>query len=139
MKETSPSVVDASVIVRFLVRDNESLYGRAARFLADVQQGRAKGYVPDAVIAESVFVLLRVYKVPRSEIVEALRTLVGYADILVDGKQRILATLDTFGRAAALSFVDAMCLEIAAERGWDIETYDLKLLRMAAARSDKAR
>jgi predicted nucleic acid-binding protein len=119
------------------VRDDEALYERAARFMSRVEAGDASAYLPDLVIAECVFVLTRFYKVPRTEIVDRLKSILSYRGVVVDNMPRLMAALGIVGQHSGISFIDAMCLRLAADRGWNIETFDHKLLKLSV-RSPKS-
>ena len=130
MTGTSPSVVDANIIVRFLVRDDEALYARAAGIMEEIREARMSAVLPDIVIAECVFVLQRIYKVSRSDIAESLRTILRFRGVLTGDVPRLIAALDTF-ETRNVSIVDSMCLAIASERGWGLQTFDVKLAKLA--------
>lgn len=60
-------ILDANMILRFLLRDNEEMADTACEILST---GRVM--VTTEVIAESVYVLEKVYKIERREIQNAL-------------------------------------------------------------------
>ncbi len=80
--------LDTNVLVRVLVTDNES-QSRSARDL--VEQCVARGealYIGDLVLSELVWVLERAYKLRRSAISDALRTLRGLRHVVFASNAR---------------------------------------------------
>jgi len=65
-------VVDANVIIRYLMADVDELYSQAEKIFMEAIKGERKLFIPQSVIAEVIFVLSKVYKVPRKEIVSAI-------------------------------------------------------------------
>ena len=78
----STSVVDANAILSLLLGGERVHFHRARTFFEPVREGTAVAYIPAAVLAECVYVLTRVYKVPR-----------------VDAATKLLSLLDGLGVA----------------------------------------
>ena len=55
-------VVDANVILRFLLADEPAHFDQARAFMAQVKTGEAGAYIPEGVLVECVYVLLKVYQ-----------------------------------------------------------------------------
>lgn len=60
-------IVDANVVLRYLLKDHERFFVKSKKI---VEQNQI--YIPTEVVTEIVYVLEKVYEVPRSEISEAL-------------------------------------------------------------------
>lgn len=69
------AIVDANVILRYLLKDDEELYKKAENLFNDILSGRKKILLLHTVIAEVVYVLQKLYKVDRREIAEVLKEL----------------------------------------------------------------
>jgi len=65
MTKPETNLPDTNVIIRYLTRDVEALYARAKAFFDKVKDGRAKAIILESVIAESIYVLTKMYAVPR--------------------------------------------------------------------------
>ncbi len=76
MSKKNSVLIDTNVIIRFLVGDHQEHYKKAAAFFLDVEHNHISGILPEAVFAESVFVLEKVYKVGRTEIADLLSKLI---------------------------------------------------------------
>lgn len=136
MTGTSQSVVDTNVIVRFLIRDDEPLYQRAAVIMAAIREGHRTALIPDIVIAECVYVLQRFYKVPRSEIAVHLRSVLSYPGVATENRIVVFDALDHYNNHN-VSFVDAMCASVAAHRGFDLITFDKQLARLVGQKNPR--
>lgn len=120
---TSTAVVDANVILRYLLGDDTKLYEKAAAFMAKVKTGESEAYVPDSVLAECVYVLLKVYGVPRDEVASKLAGLLSYKGIHRDNQAMLLAAVQLF-QERNVDIVDALVFATAQRRGWAIVSFD---------------
>ena len=67
MKRPVRSLPDTNVIVRYLIADDPTLHGRAKEFFDKVKNGSLKALILESVIAECIYVLTKIYKVPRDQ------------------------------------------------------------------------
>jgi len=122
-------VVDTNFILRFLLADHEQHYQQASVFMEAVQSGSELAYIPESVMAECIYVLLKVYKAPYAEIVEQLSALLDYRGIVGEHvpamKQALQLSLES-----SVSFVDAMVCSTASQRGWQTRSFDKKLNKL---------
>jgi predicted nucleic acid-binding protein len=125
----SPSVVDANVIIRFLVRDDETLYQRSEMIMTSILEGRQEAIITDIVIAECVYVLQRLYKVPRDEISKHLRAILSYPGVAKENHTVVAKAFNLYEHHN-VSFVDAMCAALALERGGSLATFDTRLAKL---------
>ena len=98
-------LIDANVILRYLLNDSETMSMQAKRA---VESG---AYTTFEVMAEVVYVLKGVYHAGRSEIREWLTLFLD--DIILENKPVMLYALRTYGETT-LDFVD--CILIAYNR-----------------------
>lgn len=130
MKKTN--VVDTNVILRFLLADHEAHYRHAEAFFSKVQAGTVSAFVPECVIAECVYVLQKVYGVPDNEITEKLIALLAYRGMTGSHVPPMREALRRFA-ADRISIVDALVLTVARHKGWDLESFGLRLQKLARA------
>ena len=105
--QKSITIVDANVILRYLLKDNEELYKKAESMFNDILLGKKKILLLHTVIAEVVYVLQKLYKVDRREIAEVLKELLKIKSIKVNDREIILRALDIFEKKS-LDFVDCI-------------------------------
>ena len=81
MKKPGKSLPDTNTIIRYLVRDDEPLYLQARDFFDKVKTGSVKAVIIESVIAECIYVLTKIYKVPRNEAAASLIDILHYKGI----------------------------------------------------------
>ena len=114
-------LIDANVILRYLLGDHSQMSEEARRIIED------GAFTLPEVIAEVVYVLKGVYRVDRNEIG---RTLIEFLDeVAVENQEVVCEALSLFTETS-LDFVD--CILIARHRimGDEIVSFDKKLNRM---------
>ena len=57
MKNTC--VLDANVVLRYLLADHPAHYQQAEAFMSEVKSGQQRVYLPESVLVECVYVLLK--------------------------------------------------------------------------------
>jgi len=126
---SSGYVVDTNFILRFLLADHAQHYRQSSAFMALVQSGRERAYIPESVMAECIYVLLKVYKTPYAEIVEQLSALLHYRGIVSEDVPAMRQALH-ISLVSHISFVDAMVFSTARQHGWQVKSFDKKLNKL---------
>lgn len=115
-------VLDANVILRYLLNDNEAM-AREAESIIKTEVTM----VPIEVIAEVVYVLKGVYSVDRIKIRDALMEFL--SEVTVAEKEIIQVGLDTYAENK-LDFVDCILYAYSCVKKYDIKTFDKKLNKL---------
>jgi len=63
---------DTNIIVRYLIKDDQNLFAKAKTFFDKVKKGVERIVILESVIAECVYVLTKIYKVPKGKVAESL-------------------------------------------------------------------
>ncbi|MHB8881940.1 MAG: PIN domain-containing protein [Thermodesulfovibrionales bacterium] len=130
MKKTSRSLPDTNTIVRYLVADDPTLHAKAREFFEKVKNGGARAAILESVIAECIYVLTKIYKVPRDRAAESLIDLLHYKGIINDDRQELISALTLFSEQR-LDIVDCiLCAKAAASRD-HLFTFDTDLNNLA--------
>lgn len=108
-------IIDANIILRCLLQDNYELAEKAKSFIDNNDC-----FAP----TEVVFVLLKVYNVPRTEIAERITTSFEYYE--VQNEQLLKKALEYFG-TTTLDFVDCLLAAYHSVGNEEIATLDKKL------------
>ena len=117
-------ILDANIILRYLLNDNEAMAEAAERYL---NSGDAT--VTTEVIAEVVYVLKGVYSLERDILANAVK---GFLDLVECRDREVLSlALDTFAERN-LDFVDCVLYAYHVVKGAEIATFDKKLLKLIA-------
>ena len=114
-------VLDTNTILRCILQDNEETAA-----LVDEQLSRDKCLIPPEVVAEIVFVLLKVYRLDRKEIEQSVATVLRHKNVCVPHKEVVETALHYFGETK-FDFVDCLLIGYAFIAGHQIFTFDEKL------------
>ena len=128
----STVVVDANLILRYLLGDHPEHSAAAAELMERVRGGDAFAYVPEGVVVECVYVLLKVYRVPRDEVAGKLIGILSFRGIANEARDVLLAALRLF-RDRNVDIVDGIVQATAAKRGWQPFSFDRDLKRLAGS------
>ncbi|ADI27362.1 PIN domain-containing protein [Geobacillus thermoleovorans] len=117
-------IIDANIILRYLLNDHDELSGKAATIIED-----NKVLLLREVIVEVVYVLEKVYNVKNDEISDILLELLKYDNIEVDDIEVVEEALALFGKRR-LDFVDTLLYAYNKVKGYQVYTFDKKLDKM---------
>ncbi|MBF0627717.1 MAG: PIN domain-containing protein [Magnetococcales bacterium] len=124
-------VVDTNVVLRYLLDDHPEWSQRAKLFWAGVRQGQQRVFLPEGVLVECVYVLFKVYRVPRIELADRLLSFLEIPNLTANSLPVLRTTLQLF-RDHNVDLVDAVVLATARVNHWDFESFDRDLHRMAS-------
>ena len=119
-------LVDANVILRYLLRDDEPLFQKASEILEKVRTGEEKVVILESVLTECVYVLLKVYGVDRSTIADKLSGLLYYKGVANLDKQDLIDSVNLFDQTH-LSFVDCLLCAKSKNNAMPMVTFDEEL------------
>ena len=91
--------------------------------MSDVISGKITVYIPDSVLAECVYVLLKVYKVPKPKVCEVLTGNLSYPGISQLNREILINSLQLFA-AHNVDIVDAIVHATAKQQDWDVFSFD---------------
>ena len=121
--KTTKTIIDAHVILRYLLNDSPEMSATARNM---VQSGTAT--FPE-VVAEVVYVLLKVYKASWEDIAAYIQTVLD--DVEVERKDIMLRAAVLFGESS-LDFVDCILLAHHDVENANVFSFDKKLNRRIA-------
>jgi predicted nucleic-acid-binding protein len=117
-------IVDANVVLRYLLKDHKRLYRESRQIIEE-----KKLYVPTEVIAEIVYVLEKVYEIPRSNISDALKVFFNYTNVSVSD-QAVLYESFTIYNEKNIDFVDALLVSYNRIHDHIIHSFDKKVNKL---------
>ena len=123
-------LVDANVILRYLLRDDETLFQKASEVLDKVRIGKEKAVILESVLAECVYDLLKIYGVNRSTVADKLGGLLHYKGVANTDKKDLMDSLNLFAQTR-LSFVDCLLCAKSKNNAMPLVTFDAELERVA--------
>lgn len=111
-------LVDTNYLLRYILRDDEALYQKACRTIAEGAATRLES------IPEVIYVLTGFYGVARKEASSAVAKLL--QDVDVPEKETVLDALKLYGESR-LDYVDCIYIAVSKRDGERVLTFDKKI------------
>ena len=111
-------LIDANIILRYLLKDNEQQADKAAEAIRD------GAFTTTEVIAEVVYVLAGFYRIPREEVSWMIHCFL--LDVKADNLKSLRYALGLFCQTN-LDFVDCLIVAYHKVLGVDVFSFDRKL------------
>lgn len=129
MKKPVKNLPDTNAIVRYLVKDDAVLYEKSKEFFDKVKNDNEKAVILESVIAECIYVLTKVYKVPKEKAADSLIDILHYRGIANDDRKELIDALTIFARQS-IDIVD--CILCIKAKGLDFHlfSFDEKLKQL---------
>lgn len=124
-------LIDANVILRYLLRDDEASFKKASSLLEKAKVGEETVVIPESVLAECVYVLLKIYKVERQIIAEKLKGLFSYKGVVNSDKKDLIDSITLFGQTQ-LSVVDCILCAKSINNRMPLFTFDEELKKIGS-------
>lgn len=125
-------IADTNFILRYLLADNQESYKQTKLIFEEARIGKSQIDIEQSVFTEVIFVLSSFYKVPRSEIVSILKSLLSYKGIKVDSDIYPI-TLDLY-LENNIHIVDAIIAVKTLSSDSELLTFDKKLQSFISAK-----
>ncbi|MFZ3091715.1 MAG: PIN domain-containing protein [Nitrospirota bacterium] len=130
MRKPARSLPDANIIVRYLVKDNITLYTKAKDFFDKVRDGSEKAVILESVIAECIYVLTKIYQAPKDKASNSLIDILHYKGIANDDQKELIRALTLFLQRG-IDIVDCILCAKAAGSGDNLFSFDEELNKLA--------
>jgi predicted nucleic-acid-binding protein len=114
-------IVDANVVLRYLLADVPTLFTRSEQILENEAV-----YLPFEVLAEVVYVLDKVYAVSRAEISASLTELLKYPTVSTYDAEVAIHGLETYSDSS-LDIVDSLLCGYRSVQGAEVVSFDKQL------------
>ena len=114
-------VLDTNTILRCILRDNKEMGA-----LIDDQMAQEECLIFPEVIAEIIYVLLKVYRLDRGKIEILVSAILRHKNVRFPHRAVVKTALRYFG-STKLDFVDCLLIGYAIAEGRRIFTFDKKL------------
>ncbi|MBN2721796.1 MAG: PIN domain-containing protein [Campylobacterales bacterium] len=115
-------LIDANVIIRFLVGDNAKHLTISKDIFERIEQGGLKAEILDVVLMEVYFVMTKFYKIPKDELLEDLKKIVAMSGIV--GDKALLIEVLNILEHKNIDFVDALLCAKKELYGYGILSFD---------------
>jgi predicted nucleic-acid-binding protein len=125
----STCVIDTNVILRYLLDDHPTQSKKAKDFMSRVKTGDQEAFIPEGVLIECVYVLLKFYHVPRSDVASSMLGILNYRGVINPNRSMLVNALLLFDKRN-VDLVDAIVQSIAEEYGWSYFSFDKDLEKL---------
>lgn len=117
-------IIDANIVLRYLLKDNSVLFIKAVKIIENENV-----FLITEIIAEIVYVLEKVYKVPKSEIKNVLINFFANNNIIISNKKLVNKALYNYEQFN-LDFVDSLLLAYHELNKYEVIIFDKKLAKL---------
>lgn len=104
--------VDTNILIRHLTADPRAMAARATAYL----ENEAELLLTDLVVAETVYILESFYEVPREQVAEAMRSLIGFSSVITVDQALLLRTLEIY-ETHGIDFAESYLVACAESTG----------------------
>ena len=119
--------LDTNILVRHLTGDPADMAARATAFLAS----EPVLLVADLIVAETIYVLESFYETPRSQIADAIRSLMAFAPVVTVDPALLLRAVEVY-ETERLDFAEAYLVACAESTGvMRVASFDRTIDRVA--------
>jgi len=115
-------LLDTNVIIRFLVGDHPEHLEIATDIFTKIENGEYEVEILEVVIMEALFVLVKFYKLPQSEVVADLKRIIALRGV-VGNKVLLIETLNIVDNKN-IDFVDALICAKSRLQGYGRLSFD---------------
>lgn len=115
-------LLDTNVIIRFLVGDHEEHLKIATDIFTKIENGETEVEILEPVIMEVLFVLIKFYKLPQSEVITDLKRIIALRGVVGD-KVLLFETLNIVDEKN-IDFVDALICAKSRLQGYGKLSFD---------------
>lgn len=129
MKKQPKSLPDTNIIIRYLIGDDAPLFGKAKSFFDEVKSGNIKAVILESVIAECIYVLTRIYKVPRRKAADSIIDILHYKGIANGDREELISALALFSENN-LDIVDCILAAKTLAGGDTLFSFDNELKKI---------
>ena len=127
MTNKTIKIVDANAILRYLLNDNDEQFRIVRSFFDNVKTGKMRAVILESVFIETVYVLWKVYKIPKKEIVDILKDLLSFKGIMNKDAGQLIDALNYYNIYNDLSLLDCFICVKSKELEIAILSFDKNL------------
>jgi len=131
VKKPGRRLPDTNVVISYFVKDDIELYKQAKTFFDNVKTGEESALILESVVAECVYVLTKIYKVPKEKTAESLKNLLRYRGIINEDRADLIKALTTFAEQS-LDIVDCILYAKAKDTDTSLFSFDEDLNKLSS-------
>jgi predicted nucleic-acid-binding protein len=129
MKKPARNLPDTNTIIRYLINDDPSQFAASKAFFEQVKSSETKALILESVIVECIYVLTKIYKVPKDKAAGSLIDILRYKGIVNRDRQELIRALVLFTEKG-LDIVDCILYIKAVSSEDHLFTFDEDLIKL---------
>jgi len=122
------SLIDTNIIMRFFVEDNEKHFLVSKALFEEVQLGVVKIEILSEVLMEVLFVMTKVYKIPKGIVIEKLKSLLLLDGVVNDDKAIYIDALNLM-QHKKIDYVGALICTKNVLQGYGKISFDKDVMK----------
>jgi len=122
------SLIDANVIIRFLVKENSEQYNKSIDIMHDIEDALLKVEILSEVVMEVLFIMTKYYKAPLLDLVEDLKSILLLDGVVNENKYILIGTLNMMCDKN-IDYVDALICTKSALQGYGKISFDKDVMK----------
>jgi len=116
-------LLDTNIIIRFLVGDHQEQLAQSVEIFKDIESAKLQVEILDGVLMEAFFVLTKFYKLPKSEVIDDLKTILAFNGVINSNKPILYEALNII-EVKNIDFVDALICAKSKLQGFGKLSFD---------------
>lgn len=122
-------IIDTNILLRFLLRDVPHQAEEAKKVFKQAEKGEVELIIPQIVIFEIVFQLIKLYKFEKNKVIEAIKIILKTDYFEVQDNEVFQGSLKKF-KLANISFADCFISSYSEKQKGEVFTFDKKLKKL---------
>ena len=122
------SLIDANIIIRFLVREESIHYTKSIEIMEQIEKGELKVEILSEVIMEILFIMTKYYEAPLREIIDDLKTILQLEGVVNTNKYILINSLDMMVEKK-IDYVDALICSKSKLQGYSKISFDKDVMK----------
>ena len=118
-------LIDTNIVIRFLTKDHEILSEKSSEIFEKIERGEIKAKITESVIAEIVYVIIKIYKKDRKFTADVLKKILNLKGIVNRDKAQLRKALNIFANQR-VDIVDAI-LKVRSKQCLGVLSFDKDL------------
>lgn len=116
-------LADSNIFIRVFIQDNPIQTKESLKYLEDAKNGKIKIKILSEIVPEIEYVLRKVYKLDKTEIIQDLETICSTSYIHIDNKNIWLKALKIY-KNNNIDLIDAFLYQNKLEKNMKILSFD---------------
>lgn len=119
-------LLDTNIIIRFLIGDDKEHLAKSTEIFHQIERGSLEVEILSGVLMEAFFVLSKFYKIPKTEVISDLKTILSLEGVVNRDKVILFEALSLIENKN-IDFVDALICAKCKLQNYDKLSFDKDL------------